>query len=275
MSFDGELGAIESGAYADVCDRAVSASSDESFGGVNTVSGQQLLFGGKIQCWEDEAPAGARARADFSSEGKGAGEEACGLHHVSAGNSGANGAAGNDDAANDDGRNALDIEIAVRAEFVAESREHLDVARLSVAETESFADANDEGMQNVDQDAADEIFRRERGDGVIEGKYENCVESERLQIPEALGEGFDERRSDFRTDYAQRMWPESERGCDGAFAAGAFNDAFDDLLMTEMHAIEITDGKNAAGLRAEMSSPFLSGARDKERRSGHHRRTSK
>jgi hypothetical protein len=67
---------------------------------------------------------------------------------------------GDDLAAAGDGRDDFDGE----AELAAEVGEEGDVAGVLVAEAEVVADEDGAGAESVDQDAGDEVFRREMGE---------------------------------------------------------------------------------------------------------------
>lgn len=265
VRLDGKLGAIEGRTNADVCGRAIAAAQNDRFGSVDAARGEKFLFGGEIQRGEDEAAASASADSNFAGEREWTTEQTCSLRQVAIGNGGANSAARNDHATQDHRGYALDVEIQAVAQSAAEFAEDRNIASLAMAEAKILTDAYDTGVHGLDENAPDEITWGERGDGVVERQNENCIEAKRFETGKTLRERVNQRRRNFRSNDAQRMRPESECGGDVTFAAGAFDDAFDDLLVAEVDAVEIPNREDRAGIRAKFGGPLIGRLDDGER----------
>jgi len=252
VAFDGEVRAVEGGTHADVCGGAIDAAVEQGFRHVDAMGGQAFLFGDEVESGENETAACAGAGANFSGEGKGAAKEACGSRHLSRADEGANGRAGDDRAANHDRRNGFDGKI----ELATECGENTHVAGLTMAKTEIFADEHGGGAQAVDENAADKLFGRERGEGEIEMEDKRRVEANSVETREALFEGFELRVRGFRAQDAYGMRRECNRGGERSGAARALDDGAENFLMAKVDAIEIADRQNGARIGVESCAPL-------------------
>ena len=140
MRFDAERRTLESGAHANVCDRAASArfAFEKRARDVNAAGGEQFLFRREIQCWKGEAPARASSGDDFTAEHERAAKKASCVRNVARSNFAADDGAGHDFVFAVDVRDDDDVEAALGAE----QKEHSGVASLFVAEAEIFSDKN-------------------------------------------------------------------------------------------------------------------------------------
>src|SRR5579864_8299882 len=98
VGLDAEGRTVESGANADVGDRAAALrfAGEKGAGDVDAASGQKLLVGLEVEGREGKAAAGAGAGNNFAGERKRAAEEARGVGEVAGGNFAANHGAGDD-----------------------------------------------------------------------------------------------------------------------------------------------------------------------------------
>lgn len=192
MRFDGEFGTVKRRAYAYVCCGTIGEAANDRLGGVDSVRGKKLLFGGEIECRKDETAASAGAGVNFAGKRKWPTEKARSLRHVSIGNGGSDSAARNNDAAQNNRRDALDIETQTVANTAAEFAKNLNIASLAVAKAKVFSDTHGAGVHSVDEDAAYEVAGGKRGNGVVEGQDENGIEAERFQMNETLRKRFNQ-----------------------------------------------------------------------------------
>jgi len=135
---------------------------------------------------------------DGAAKGIGAAEQAVGQREVAAGDGLANDGGGDFTAAKGEHGGGVDREI----EGGAEVEEGIDMAGLLVAEAEVGADDYGFGLELIEKDLADELFRGEEGEGGGEGDDVDFGDAEGLDELAAFVNGGDEERGAFRGDDA-------------------------------------------------------------------------
>src|SRR5436190_23115018 len=100
--------------------------------------------------------------------------------------------------------------------------------------------ANASELAQVTAQIASELFARLLAESMIEVNEQQNLNSERFNRTQLLGQGVDQWRNAFRSHNSVRMPIEGEDQRHCPVLAGIGEGLADDLLMTEVHAIEET-----------------------------------
>ena len=128
-----------------------------------------------------------------------------------------------------------------KPEFFSQPAEQRDVAGALVAEGEFSADAKALDPRQIFRQSANEHFAGLLAESFIEMNQQQRVRSERFNHAQLLRQRLNQWRHARRSHHGVGMTIERENQRRGFVLAGVSNGLPDDLLMSEVHAVEETD----------------------------------
>lgn len=240
---------LEGGAEAEVEDGQRVGVPETDAGGVDPVGrefevGDVDVGGGKAEGAPELA-----AVDDGTGEGVGASEEFGDVAESALAEGGAD--AGGRDAivADVDGGGLVGDEV----EFAAEFPEQGDVAGTTVTELEAAADGDRPEAPEARGELSDETVAIDLSHFAGEVDRENGIDAERTEGPEALGKRLEQAGSALGQDDGERVRIKGHDDRFGAEGAGVEDGVTDDMLVTQVDAIEHPEREaNPAGRMAEI-----------------------
>ena len=240
---------LDGGAEAEVEDGEAIRIAESHAGGVDPVGREFEVGDVDVRGREPERATELPAVGDCAGEGVGAPEE-FGDIAESAFAEGGTDAGGRDTIVADvDGGGLVGDEV----EFAAEFPKQGDVAGTAVAELEAAADGDRAKAPEARSELADETVAVDLGHLAGEVDREDGVDAERTEGPEALGERLEQSRGPLGQDDGEWVRIKGHDDRLGAEGAGIEDGVTDDVLVTQVDAIEHPEREtNPAGRMAEI-----------------------
>lgn len=230
---------VQGRAMADIQDRAMSLAGDRGVGGVNSIRRQGETGGVEIGGGESEFASEFVACDNFCREGVRAAEHLARAIEVACAKDFADARAADDLAIERNGRDAMHGEV----QFAAERSQKSNVAAAFVAEHKIRTDTDGLNGSQIAGELADEGFTGLLAERAIEAQQEQRVRPERLNRAELLRLRIDEWWHFFRRDNGAGVLIEGDDKGKATMLAGVGDGLPDDLLVTEMDAVEHADGE--------------------------------
>src|ERR1700722_3389939 len=258
MRFDRQALAVESRPHADIRRRAILLAFDRGFRCVDTVLRQAFLFGRKVKSRHDEFAPLAGSGFDFSPQRKRTAEQTRRVFHAAVAHGGANGSTGDDDAVLNHGRHNLDFEIPAPSEFF----EQLHVARLFVTEAKIRTHEHSAGAQSVDEIRSRKIFSADFRQLLIKLEHERRIHSCMFKFGQSLLKSAKKQWSFSRSKNFRRMRKKRKSCCyellgflvESLFQTNPFVDCFENLLVAQMHSVEVSYRDGATDRQVAVSA---------------------
>lgn len=225
---------VDGGAQAEVEDGEVIGVAEPDAGRVDAVGREFEVGDVDVGRREAEGATELPTVGDGAGEGVGAAEEFSDVCEIAFAEGGADAGGRDPFVADVDGSGLVGDEAELTAEFAQEG----DVAGAAVAELESVADGDRAQAAEAGSELADEAVAIDLGQFPGETDGKDGVDTEGAEGAEALGYRLEQARGAVGKDDGERVWIESHDDRAGAEGAGVEDGVADDVLVTQVNAVE-------------------------------------